>query len=96
MERSRGVAFYKPVVRDIAKYSNPIIALHVGKGPRVLLRYIRGLARMGFWRSPLFFVYCLLLISLGQRRVDGLIEFLKRRVGHTPVIGRVYTGESGR
>jgi len=51
---------------------------------------------MGFWRSPMFFVYCVLLITLGQRRVDRLIERVKLWMGHTPVLGRVYTGEPGR
>ena len=96
VETSRGVPIYKPIVRDIANYSYPIIAMHVEKGPRQFLRYVRGLARMGFWRSPMFFVYCVLLITLGQRRVDRLIERVKQRMGHTPVLGRVYTGEPGR
>lgn len=93
IEDTRHVAIYKPIVRDIANYSYPIIAMHVEKGPREFLRYVRGLARMGFWRSPMFFVYCILLITLGQRRVDRLIERVKLWLGHTPVLGRVYTGE---
>jgi abequosyltransferase len=94
VERSRGVPFRNAAVRDIANYSYPIIAMHVDKGPRQFLRYVIKLARMGFWRSPLFFVYCALLILLGQKRVDRLIEFVKVKLGHTPVLGRLYTGES--
>lgn len=96
VEKSRGVPIYKPIVRDIANYSYPIIAMHVDKGLSEFMRYVRGLAALGFWRSPLFFVYSLLLLILGQRRVDRLIELVKKKVGHTPVLGRVYTGESRR
>ena len=96
VERSRGVSIYKPIVRDVANYSYPIIAMHVDKGVREFFRYVRGLARMGFWRSPLFFIYCVLLMTLGQRRVDRLIERVKQHVGHTPLLGRVYAGEPRR
>jgi abequosyltransferase len=96
IEKTRGAAVYKPIVRDIANYSYPIIAMHVGKGPREFLRYVRGLAKLGFWRSPMFFAWCVLLLVLGQRRVDRLIEFVKRKLGYTPVLGRVYTGEAPR
>ncbi len=96
IEKARGVRIYKPIVRDIANYSYPIIAMHTDKGLRHFTRYAYSLARMGFWRSPLFFVYCVLLLIFGQRLIDRLIERVKRLVGHTPVLGRVYTGEPGR
>jgi glycosyltransferase involved in cell wall biosynthesis len=96
VDETRGVRVYGPIVRDIANYSYPIIAMHVDKGPRQFARYVWLLAKLGFWRSPMFFAYCFLLITLGQRRVDRLIERVKRAVGHTPVLGRVYTGEPGR
>ena len=83
-------------MRDIANYSYPIIAMHVDKGLREFFRYARGLAKMGFWRSPMFFIYCILLMTLGQRRVDRLIERVKQHVGHTPLLGRVYAGEPRR
>jgi glycosyltransferase involved in cell wall biosynthesis len=92
--RSRNSAIYRAIVRDIANYSYPIIAMHRDKGFRRFARYAWRLLRLGFWRSPWFFVYFGLLLTLRRRRVDRLIQRVKRTVGHTPVLGRVYTGEA--
>jgi abequosyltransferase len=93
VEQTRGVRFFAPVVRDIANYSYPILSMHSAKPFTEFVSYSARLARLGFWRSPLFFVYFVLLLTVGAKRVDRLIEFVKARIGHTPVFGRVYRGE---
>ncbi len=94
VQKTRGIVIYNPIVRDIANYSYPILSLHGDKPFPVFARYARNLMRLGFWKSPMFFLYVLLLLTLGSRRVDRIIQFVKEVIGHTPVIGRVYRGES--
>ncbi len=88
------VAIRDLIVTDIANYSYPVLSIQADKPLSVFLRYIRGLQQLGFGRSPLFHVYCVALLVLGARRSDAIIRFIKRRLGHTPLIGGVFKGRS--
>lgn len=92
VEETRDVRIYSPILRDIGNYSYPILAIQADKPLPVFLRYAVGLARLGLWRSPAFFVYWLAILLLGTRRVERVIGWIKGRLGHTPTIGRVYKG----
>jgi hypothetical protein len=35
-----------------------------------------------------------LLLVLGAKRLDKIIGYIKARLGHTPVLGKVYRGGS--
>lgn len=96
VEAKLGVPFYLPVLRDIANYSYPILAMHRNRGIAEFTRYGRALTNLGFWRSPYFFIYFGLLLILGTRRVERLIQRTTHIVGYTPVLGRVYAGEVRR
>lgn len=92
VQETRGVAVYDLIVKDIANYSYPILSLHSERPPAIFVRYAWNLMKLGLWRSPMFFLYLALLLTLGVRRVDGIIQRVKELVGHTPLIGRVYGG----
>lgn len=91
---SRGLPIYRPILRDLANYSYPLLAIQAGQSFPVFMRYGWGLARMGLGRAPLFWGYWLAILLLGVRRMDGLIGWIKRRLGRTPRLGRVYQGTS--
>jgi glycosyltransferase involved in cell wall biosynthesis len=92
VEQDRGLRIYRPILRDIANYSYPLLAIQARQRLPVLLRYGWGLARMGFGRYPLFWCYWLAILFLGVRRMDALIGWIKRRLGRTPILGKVYQG----
>lgn len=94
VEREREVAVYRPILRDIGNYSYPILSIQSRRSLPVFIRYARELARLGFWTCGMFHLYFLALVLFGCSRVDALIGFIKRRLGHTPTIGGVYRGES--
>lgn len=94
VERSRGVAVYRRIVADIANYSYPILAVQASKPVKVFISYWWTLAKMGFGRYPLFHVYFMALLLLGTKRADALIAMVKRRLGHTPALGKVFRGKS--
>lgn len=91
-ERDRRLPVYGPILRDIGNYSYPIIAIQARRPLPVFLRYAWGLARLGLWKNAMFHAYFWALLLLGPARVDAILKFIKKRLGHTPVIGGVYRG----
>jgi glycosyltransferase involved in cell wall biosynthesis len=92
VEQRSGLTVYRPIVKDLANYSYPFIAIQVRQPWRVYLRYCWKLGRLGFGRYPLFYAYLLSLLFLGERRVEQIIRRIKKHLGHTPVLGDVYQG----
>jgi abequosyltransferase len=94
VEKSRRISIYHPILWDIGNYSYPILAIQSRRSPSVFVKYAYGLARMGVWKSGMFFAYFFAILLFGAKRVDALIRFIKQRLGHTPTIGAVYRGKT--
>lgn len=94
VELQRGLPVFNGIFRDIGNYSYPILSIQARQPFGVFLKYCYGLARMGFWKSRMFYVYALALLVLGARGSDWIIGFIKKKLGRTPVLGRVYQGKS--
>ena len=94
VEATCKVPIYKNIVRDIGNYSYPILSIQSGQPVSVFMSYSCRLARMGFWKNKMFYLYFFLLLVLGARRVDKMIGYIKARLGHTPALGKVYRGGS--
>jgi hypothetical protein len=94
VEERSGFAVYQLIVRDLANYSLGFLVVHADKPRRVFARYCRRLGRMGFGRYPLFYAYILGLMTLGPRRMDGMVRYIKQKMGRTPVLGRVHRGQT--
>lgn len=94
VERVRQVKIFKPIMHDIANYSYPILAVQAKKPLGVFLKYVWSLARLGLARYPLFHIWFIAILVLGTRRVDRLIIWIKKRLGHTPNLGSVYRGSA--
>lgn len=93
LEQTLRLPVYTPILRDIGNYAYPILSIQAGGSRRTLLRYARALAALGLWRVPLFHVYVFGLLLLGRRNCDSLIAAIKVRLGRSPVIGKVYSGQ---
>jgi len=87
VEAVTGLPVFAAIRNDIGSYSYPILSIQAQRSKSIFLKYGLALARMGFWRSPLFHVYFLALIVLGPNHVDGLITWVKSRLGYTPRLG---------
>ncbi|MBT0962317.1 glycosyltransferase family 2 protein [Denitromonas iodatirespirans] len=92
LETKLGLPLYVPILKDIGNYSYPILSIQADRSASVFLRYLLALARLGFWRVPLFYGYALGLLSLGRRRCDTVIAKIKRKLGRAPRLGAVYEG----
>ena len=91
-EETRNIQIYKPILTDIGNYCYPILSIQSKLPMAVFVKYAYRLAVMGFWKNGLFYLYFLSLLVLGPDRVDRIIQYIKRRIGHTPIIGKIYRG----
>lgn len=87
VEQQTGLQVFGPIRADIGAYSYPILSIQAKRSKGVFLKYGLGLARMGFWRSPLFHAYFLALLMFGPDQVDSLIVWTKQKLGYTPRLG---------
>lgn len=94
VQQSQGVQIYDLILRDIGNYSYPVMAIQADKPFTVFVRYCVGLAKLGFWKSPMFYIYCFALVMLGPERIEAFFRFVKRKLGYTPLLGKVYKGRS--
>lgn len=92
VENKHDYSIFQPILKDIANYSYPLLSIQARQPFFAFVRYGYSLARMGFGRYFLFWCYFLALLSLGVKRVDALIAWIKNRLGRTPVLGNVYLG----
>lgn len=80
------------IISDTSHYSYPFLLVQAHLPFVAFTRYALQVARIGLWRSPLFFVYYVLLATLGARRVARLIAYAQRKLGRTPAIGGISKG----
>lgn len=90
-EQRTGLKVCNRILRDIGNYSYTILRCQTGHF-RGYISYGYGLAKLGLWKNPLFALFFLSLLCLGPGLNDWIIKRVKRNLGHTPVIGNLYTG----
>jgi abequosyltransferase len=92
VETQHQIDIYEPILRDIGNYSYPVLTIQTDKPLLVFWSYAYRLAKMGFWRSKMFYLYVALLTLLSPDTINRVIAVVKRRLGYTPVLGNVYRG----
>lgn len=88
IENETNLNVFSTIRSDIGNYSYPIISIQAQRPFRIFLKYGINLARLGFWRSPLFHLYFMGIIVLGAPRLDKIIHWLKSSIGYTPQFGK--------
>ena len=96
VENTRHVDIYRSILKDISNYSYPVLAVQAEKPLHEFFKYYVDLIRLGFGWHLLFHAYFFSILLLGTARVERFIAWIKRRLGYTPVLGSVYTGEGNR
>lgn len=89
-----GIVVANRILYDIGNYSYPILAIQAEQPTLVFLRYLMQLAKLGFWKVPLFYLYSSGLLILGKSRCDSVIAQIKKTKGRAPMLGHVYAGEA--
>lgn len=84
VEESTELPVFKRIRADIGAYSYPILSIQAAKPRMVFLQYGCSILRLGFWRSPHFYIYFVALSLLGPKCVDAAIRRIKSWLGYTP------------
>ena len=82
------------ILRDIGNYSYPILSIHANQSFWAFSKYLWRLMELGFWKVPIFHLYAIGLLILGQGNFDRLIALIKGTLGRAPIIGNVYSGSA--
>lgn len=94
VEEERKIPIYKAILRDIDNYAYPILAIQGQRSLSVYSNYVRQLVKIGMGRHPLFYIWSFTILTIGTKRSDKLINWVKTKLGHTPTLGKVYQGEA--
>jgi abequosyltransferase len=95
-ESRTGVALVAPVLRDLGAYSYYLLAGHPTRPIGEFVRYYRELAKIGVGSHPLYHLYFLSLVSIGDAGSVRLIEGARRLLGRTPRLSGVEAGREVR
>lgn len=93
VEDTRHVEIYRSILKDLSNYSFPLFYFQADKPLGVFFKYYLSLIKLGFGKQVLFHVYFFAILLLGTQRMDQIIAWIKRRLGHTPNLGSVYAGD---
>lgn len=93
VQKTRNVDIYNAILKDLSNYSYPILAVQANNSLKHFFKYYCALIKLGFGRQFLFHLYFFLILTLGVKRMDFLIGWLKKSLGYTPSLGNVYTGD---
>lgn len=92
VDAAYGSDVYARVVRDEARYIFPTFAAHERAPLRDYWRLYRGLARLGFSRSPAFHATAAAVALFGGARLQRVVQAARRRLGYTPSFGGLPPG----
>jgi abequosyltransferase len=75
------------IKRDYANYFYPFIRDQLSHSFKVYFGLYLEYWKIGFWKYPLFHVYCIGCYLLGVKRVDRITRTVRNRLGRTVQIG---------
>lgn len=88
VQEERNVQIVEHIRSDFANFMYPTIAHQAHEPWRVFWKFYRDLGAMKFDRYPMFHFWFWSIAILGAHRVDVLIQFVRKRLGHTPNLTR--------
>jgi abequosyltransferase len=90
LKRANGIDAVEAVVHDYANYFYPYIKDQLNLPMVEYYRLYRACGRMGFAKYPLFHLYFMLGYLLGEKRFDAITGLVRRHLGRSPRLGKVY------
>jgi abequosyltransferase len=93
VQKNTSLPVFNSILRDIGNYSYPILSIQSNRSNCNFFRYALAIAKLGFWRVPIFYVYAIGLFIFGKNICDRVIAFIKNNLGYAPNIGNIYSGE---
>jgi abequosyltransferase len=88
-KHDRGIDLVDDIQRDYANYFYVYIKDQLNLPPRQFFSLYRAYSRMGFFRYPMFHLYCITAYILGEKRFDRVTKNIRQYLGHSPHFGLV-------
>lgn len=93
VESRSNVDFYQAIESDIANYVYPYISDQLKLKPLEYLKFYREMGNLGLKKHKMFHIHIILAYLLKERGYDKLTKFVREKMGRTPDIGGIYSGE---
>jgi glycosyltransferase involved in cell wall biosynthesis len=88
VDREQSISIAEPIRHDFANFMYPTIAHQAHERWPSFWKFYRDLGAMQFNRYPMFHFWFWTVAVLGAKRTDSFIQFVRRRLGHTPNLTR--------
>lgn len=88
-DSARGTNLTPIIQRDYANYFYVYIKDQLRLSPQNFCSLYLAYGNMGFFRYPMFHLYCIFAYLLGESRFDRITKLIRERIGHTPQFGAV-------
>ncbi|MCU1251388.1 MAG: hypothetical protein JWQ49_4417 [Edaphobacter sp.] len=86
-EQTTGLGITEAVIRDYANYFYPYIRDQLKLPVREFLRLCNAYGKLGFYRYPMFYLYCVAGYLLGESRFDSVTRRIRGYLGRSPQFG---------
>jgi hypothetical protein len=96
VDATHGTDVERRVRWDFGSHIYPTLAHQAHNRLPVFLGFYAQLARLGFWRNPLFHAQAIAVAVLGVPRMDRMIATIRGRLGYTPRLARTAKGAAIR
>jgi abequosyltransferase len=87
LKETTGSDLVREVMQDYANYFYPYIKDQLTLPPREYLKLCSSFGKMGFYKYPMFYLYCLTGYLLGERAFDSLTGRIRAYLGRSPQLG---------
>lgn len=88
LEEKWGIPLMADIRRDFANYAYPVFAGQAHVGFKRFFQYYRDLGRLGLNSFITFHSWFWVIVVLGAKNVERVLELIRRSVGHTPNLSR--------
>lgn len=87
LKKTRGINLVEDIQRDYANYFYVYIRDQLELPLGEFFKLYCGYGRMGFYKYPLFHIYCVLAYILGDQRFDRMTKVIRGFLGRSPHFG---------
>jgi glycosyltransferase involved in cell wall biosynthesis len=82
-----GLDIAEDVIRDYANYFYPYIKDQLTLPPREFVKLCNAYGKLGFYKYPMFYLYCVVGYLLGEGKFDSLTRRIRGYLGRSPQFG---------
>jgi abequosyltransferase len=86
-QQTTGLDIAEDVIRDYANYFYPYIRDQLMLPPREFVKLCNAYGKLGFYKYPMFYLYCAVGYLLGEGKFDSVTRRIRGYLGRSPHFG---------